>query len=455
MEKIFKLGIYGFLALALAVSTGLSASGQGRGHDQGGGRPQGHGGGQQQRAFDRGPQRQMQQQPAPQQMQRQQPRMERQQIARPQPRSMPNFQRQMPRPQTRIPQNRGWQDRGWSMPDRARMQQTRPQPQMRIERRPETRMPQQERQPRVDGRMDVGRTRERQQQPRIMRNDGARLDSGRFDQNRRAENNNNISPRDMQRSRDWRMQSGENRQFRAYNSRGRGTQARAFNFDQQQIRQQEGFWRQRSRDQGRRFDQGSFRRAYYRHREYRENVLRSVIANFFVGDRNSYSYLQPQYYDAYYYGTPYNPHYHSYDAGYYQPGYDYPSAPDYYSEYSDGYAYPEEFPIGYFTEPDAGNFYTASMYRDLLAYGYQEGYEDGLYARENRRYHVSYEDPFAFDDTVYDPYSYSLGENRRCLGEGYQLGYQDALAGGDYAPISHDSNVDLVSVLIGNALQLG
>ena len=181
-----------------------------------------------------------------------------------------------------------------------------------------------------------------------------------------------------------------------------------------------------------------------------------MIANFFVGDSNNYYYAQPQYYDTYYYGTPYNPDYYAYDTGYYQPVYDYSYAPDYYSEYSDGYAYPEEFPIGYFTEPEFGNVYTASMYRDLLAYGYQQGYEDGLYARENRRYRVSYDDPFAFEDTVYDPYSYSLGENRRCLGEGYQLGYQDALAGDDeYAPDYDNNAVDLVSVLIGNALQLG
>jgi len=205
-----------------------------------------------------------------------------------------------------------------------------------------------------------------------------------------------------------------------------------------------------------------------------------VISNVFIGNTNNYYYTTQ--YDPYYYGAPYNPVYYDdyYDSGYYAPEYYspqysyiyepfyyafpfsygyYPSSyaysPSYYGGYPDyGYTYTDDFPLPYYPNSYLGNGFVSQLFSDLLAYGYQQGYEDGLYARSHRRYRAYYDDPYAFDDTVYDPYSYSLGENRRCLSRGYELGYQDALSGYDeYDPYYSDNGGNLVSMLIGNALQ--
>jgi hypothetical protein len=155
--------------------------------------------------------------------------------------------------------------------------------------------------------------------------------------------------------------------------------------------------------------------------------------------------------------TRYNSGY--YNPGYYTPQYDYSYSPDYYSGYPlnsysyDPYGYADDFPLGYFAGSYGGTDYLSQMYADLLANGYEQGYLDGLYASENRN--VGYYDPYTYENTVYDPYSYTLGENRRCLSEGYQIGYQDALNGNDeYDPYYSDTNTDLVSLLISNVLQL-
>lgn len=199
-----------------------------------------------------------------------------------------------------------------------------------------------------------------------------------------------------------------------------------------------------------------------------------MIANVFVGSDNYY--YTPQY-DPYYYGSAYDQAYYSYDNydpgynyGYFAPQYDYSYSPDYFGGYPsysyesfggypsdydyDPYVDAGDFPLAYFTS-SVGSVYVSQVYSDLLAYGYDEGYNDGLYAREHRRSRDYYDDPFIVEDTVYDPYSYSLGANRRCLSQGYKLGYSDALQGNDeYDPNYDDNNVDLVSMVIGGELQV-
>ena len=53
---------------------------------------------------------------------------------------------------------------------------------------------------------------------------------------------------------------------------------------------------------------------------------------------------------------------------------------------------------------------------------------------------------------MYDPYSSSLGDCRRYLSEGYELGYEDGLRGQDEFDIAGNGDVDLVSLLVGSAL---
>lgn len=218
-----------------------------------------------------------------------------------------------------------------------------------------------------------------------------------------------------------------------------------------------------------------------------------------------YPPYDPYSYDPYYYGAPYNTsyfsvnfgvypeysgYYNDYDAYSYNPDPYYPVDyepydPSYYDPYDDDgpyvsnydpyYGYPTPLsydyePFAYYTEagyPDpfiddgdycslgGGHFENAlpGTFTQLLASGYDQGYSDGLYARRKNYGDRYYYDPYVYEDSGYDPYSYSLGENRRCLSEGYQLGYRDALYGSDqYEPLE-DGNVDLVSLLMGNVLQ--
>jgi len=94
--------------------------------------------------------------------------------------------------------------------------------------------------------------------------------------------------------------------------------------------------------------------------------------------------------------------------------------------------------------------FTRQEFSQLLAYGYDQGYSDGLAAR-TAGYDVEYlYDPYAYDNTIYDPYSYSLGENRRCLGKGYELGYVDAIYGRDeYDPYNY-GDTNLVSAFVSD-----
>jgi hypothetical protein len=167
-----------------------------------------------------------------------------------------------------------------------------------------------------------------------------------------------------------------------------------------------------------------------------------------------------------YYGEPYYPDYtSSYYSSYYTPSfaavpYYYAYEPDiaysYYSRYGyDPYStngfYDNVLMSSYPTLIGGGGF-AQELFSNLLAVGYEQGYLDGLNARRHRR-HAYYYDPYEYSGTNYLT-SYSLGANRSCLSDGYQLGYQDALYNPRVSVFDPDANVDLVSVLASNALQV-
>jgi hypothetical protein len=122
-------------------------------------------------------------------------------------------------------------------------------------------------------------------------------------------------------------------------------------------------------------------------------------------------------------------------------------------QYDDQYAYGEQLPLDLLmSDRGIGN---RGMYSQLLAVGYEQGYQDGLAARRTRARQQAFYDPYAYNNELYDPYSESLGDNRRCLSQGYELGYQDAFNNvNDYEQYAANGDVDLVSLLIGTVSQL-
>jgi len=224
---------------------------------------------------------------------------------------------------------------------------------------------------------------------------------------------------------------------------------------------------------------------------WRDNVLRTVVANVLTANTTGSYYYLPQYTPTYSYAPSYGYYPQSYDYGtyygsyepyqYYQPYqetvtyYNFYDPYDYsytsYSPYSYDYSYsPDVFgagiglPVIGDTSPIGG--FVGRLFSQLLAFGYNQGYRDALYTQSQRqrvRYFNDPYDPYAYvpDNTVevyedvgYDPYS-CLGENRRYLSEGYELGYRDALYGTtNYDPYYDNGNVDLVSALIGSSLPL-
>ena len=109
-------------------------------------------------------------------------------------------------------------------------------------------------------------------------------------------------------------------------------------------------------------------------------------------------------------------------------------------------------PIAELIEQYTGGGFASQLIGNFLAQGYDQGFLAGRDARRNRIDDNNYNDPYAYEGGLYDPYSATLGENRRTLSEGYELGYRDALSGrNDYDPQS-EGNVDLVSLLLNNVL---
>ena len=213
---------------------------------------------------------------------------------------------------------------------------------------------------------------------------------------------------------------------------------------------------------------GSYQSVYQYPEHRRISVLRTLIASVLGSNTgyndNYYSQYQPAYYGDPYYpanysGNYYNgyPQYQSFAAAPYyadyQPyGYGYDPQYAYDPYYADNYSYNQQ--PSYYTNSASGGGFLRRLFSRLLALGYDQGYNDGLSARRAGYGDRYYSDPYAYEDTNYVPYSNSLGENRRCLSDGYQLGYDDALynqPGSDR--YYQNGNVDLISILIGDGLQ--
>ena len=170
-------------------------------------------------------------------------------------------------------------------------------------------------------------------------------------------------------------------------------------------------------------------------------------------------YIEDPYYGSdhtteYYWATA--PSYGSYDSGgHYPAGYSFTTDPYYYDPYfyEDPY-YAEVLPIQYFVGDQPGGGLFRQLFTHLLAIGYDQGFQDGIAARRVSEHDRVFYDPYAYDSDLYDPYSVSLGDNRRCLSEGYELGYYDALNDiGEYDQYQN-GGVDLISVLIGTVSQI-
>ena len=241
--------------------------------------------------------------------------------------------------------------------------------------------------------------------------------------------------------------------------------------------------RQQARAEGWNFNERDFRRNVWEFNQreaWRDDILRSAIS-VNLGWANDYYYIPPPAYPAYY-GVNYEPWYYNIGYTYYDPWassfyvqpYSYAYRPfDYYYSsyyYDDPYyiddPYDDFMTVRIFASSGGG--FVSRFVGGLLAYGYEQGYRDGLLARQAGYYdysyyedpYVYYEDPYYEEDvsvtyTAYEPYSYSVYENRRCLSEGYGLGYRDGLYGnGGYDPYEAAAHIDLVSVYVGATWQV-
>lgn len=223
------------------------------------------------------------------------------------------------------------------------------------------------------------------------------------------------------------------------------------------------------------------RNTYQQRDSLRGNILRSVIGMVLENNMGS-QYNAPQYNDYNSYGIPYNPAYNG--GGYYSPNaqyQDYGRATPYYNNsqtnaypysstygggsplYSNGGASQIVVPLLANLLGSRGGF-VGRLVSQLLASGYNQGYQDAQYARLNGYGNQYYQDPYAhqaaytqpayaYNDIGYDPYS-SLAENRQYLSEGYELGYHDALNTRNQSGIfGNSSGGDLISALLGSILQ--
>ena len=248
------------------------------------------------------------------------------------------------------------------------------------------------------------------------------------------------------------------------------------------FRDQERAWRQQARSEGWSFNERDFRTNVYEYTQreaWRDDVLRSVISVNF-GYPNDYYYVAPPQYPEYY-GVNYEPWYYNVGYTYYDPYYSgfyvqpYYMAYQPYDYYYSSYYYDDPY---YFDDPyddfvtyrifqgsnsGIGGFVTRLL-GGLLAQGYDQGYRDGLLARQSGYdYTDSYYDPYVYHydqpqyNTVsyYQPYLYGGYEDRHCLSQGYSLGYQDAYYDrNDYDPYQGEANINIVSLYVGTTFQI-
>lgn len=205
--------------------------------------------------------------------------------------------------------------------------------------------------------------------------------------------------------------------------------------------------------------------AYQYPQHQRVTFLRSLISSVLSSNGGNSSSYYPQYQSGNYYdpnyGANYNNHGGSYYSGY--PQYRTFANTPYYAYQPNGYNYgtnngydpyyADNVPQGYYPNSGAGGGFMQQIFSRLLTQGYDEGYNAGLNARYAGYGDRYYSNPYSYEDTSYIPYSDSLGQNRRCLSDGYGLGYDDALYNEPGAVQYQDNNVDLVSVLLGMVFQ--
>jgi len=271
--------------------------------------------------------------------------------------------------------------------------------------------------------------------------------------------------------------------------RSRGTNVDFSNVNIAPFQQRAQELRQQAQVSGWNFDERDFRRNVWEFNQretWRDNLLRSAIS-VNLGYANDYYYIPPPAYPAYY-GVNYEPWNYNIGYTYYDPYYSsFYVQPSYYAyQPYDYYASSYYYDDPYYIDDPYDDFLTVRIFSSnyggnvisrivggLLAYGYDQGYRDGLLARQagysDYSYYedpyVYYEEPYAdeyYEETTtttysfYEPYnSYSVYENRRSLSKGYELGYQDALYGNsDYDPYQAAANIDLVSVYVGASWQL-
>ena len=288
---------------------------------------------------------------------------------------------------------------------------------------------------------------------------------------------------------DFQTQNGGFQSFRNGGSRWQGRQTiDPSSVDISGFRDQYRAYRQQAIAEGRSFDDRDFRRNVYEYTQreaWRDDVLRSLI-NVNVGYPNDYYYIPPPQYPAYY-GVNSEPWYYNVGYTYYDPNYSgfyvqpYYMAYQPYDYYYSSYYYDDPY---YFDDPyddyvtyrifsssssGVGGFVT-KLLGGLLAYGYDQGYRDGLMARQaGYGYSDYYADPYSYyydqpayttttytaTTTTYQPYLYSDFEDRHSLSQGYSLGYEDAFYGrNDYDPYYGEQNINIVSLYVGATFQI-
>lgn len=210
---------------------------------------------------------------------------------------------------------------------------------------------------------------------------------------------------------------------------------------------------------------------YNRGTSWRGQILPMLIANIFGGGSNSYNTGFPQ--DRYA-RTNVDPYEYQYRQPTYAPAYTYgPTYDNSYNNYgySDPYSYnPQGFDTGsvlsslpiaeIISQYTGQNEFVSGLIGTFLSQGYDQGLMAGQNARQYGYTEAQYNDPYTNQNGAYDPYSVSLGENRRYLSEGYEQGYRDgydqgqrdAVYGGENYDQTNAGGSDLIGVLLNSVL---
>jgi hypothetical protein len=182
-----------------------------------------------------------------------------------------------------------------------------------------------------------------------------------------------------------------------------------------------------------------------------ELLLGTVLNAFLGGELGGREfYAQPSYDNYYGSSAPYNRYngYQQYGSYYDRSFGSYDGSISNYSPYYGGHVL-----FDYEQGPYSGD-YTDELVRRAYNSGYEQGYMAGQAARYNGYSGSAYEDPYFFenDGYGYGAYSISMNRQRRCLSEGYERGYLDALDRNDEYDSQFGGDVDLVSLMLSSVL---